>query len=233
MYSTDGTDLKSSNVCDSISPRKVSRWRGIQRRLAKKVICQDCFVKPPRLVGGIDVAYQRQRAYAAAAVIDYDTLEVVGSATVESTIENPYIPSFLAFRELKPMVNTVKRLEVVPDIFLVDAQGIAHPERCGCASHLGVVLDIPTIGVAKSLLIGEVSNPDNRQTRYLRERGEIIGASIVSGASCKPIFVSIGHKISLDSAIEIVRRTARGNRLPEPLRLAHSLANMARARDSQ
>jgi deoxyribonuclease V len=188
---------------------------------------------PPRLVGGIDVAYHGDAAYAAVVVLDYKTLGIVESATAKSTVENSYIPSFLAFRELKPMIKSIRRLRIAPDVLLVDAQGIAHPERCGAASHLGVVLDIPTIGVAKSLLIGEVSDLNKGGIGYLKDKEELIGASVVSQLGCKPIYVSIGHKVSLDSAIEIVRATTKENRLPEPLRLAHILSNLTRAKDSR
>jgi deoxyribonuclease V len=193
----------------------------------------DSFIMPPRLVGGIDVAYHGEIAYATVVVLDYETLEMVESANAELVVKNSYIPSFLAFRELKPMIKSIRKLKIAANVFLVDAQGIAHPERCGLASHLGVVLDIPTIGVAKSLLIGEVSDLDEGGLGYLKDKEELIGASIVSRVGCKPIYVSIGHKVSLDSAIEIVRATTKRNRIPEPLRLAHVLANLARAKASK
>jgi deoxyribonuclease V len=162
-------------------------------------------------------------------VLNYETLEVVESATAKSTVENPYIPSFLAFRELKPLTKAIRLLKMKPDVFLVNAHGIAHPERCGCASHLGVALDVPTIGVARTALIGEVSNLDDRGIGYLKDGEEVIGAAIVSKSRYKPIFVSVGHKVSLNSAIEIVRKTTRENRFPEPLRLAHESSNLIRA----
>jgi deoxyribonuclease V len=193
----------------------------------------DCFIVPPRLVGGIDVAYRGNVAYATVVVLDYKTLGMVESATVKSTVENPYIPSFLAFRELRPMIKSIRKLRTIPDVLLVDAQGIAHPERCGSASHLGVALDIPTIGVAKSLLIGKVSELNKGGIGYLKDKEELIGASIVSQLGCKPIYVSIGHKVSLDSAIETVLATTKENRIPEPLRLAHILSNLAGAKDSR
>ena len=234
MYSAGRIDLHSGKTGDSINQLKISRWRAIQRELAQRVLRIDCFVMPPRLVGGVDVAYHGHTAYATAVVLDYETLEMVESTTAESTVENSYIPSFLAFRELKPMIKSIRKLRIAPDILLVDAQGIAHPERCGSASHLGVVLDIPTIGVAKSLLIGEVSDLRKGVIGYLKDKEELIGASIVSRVGSKPVYVSIGHKVSLDSAIKIVGATTKeGNRIPEPLRLAHILANLARSKASK
>lgn len=229
MFSTGRIDFSSGNISDSFSPLKISRWRAVQRKLAQKVIRRDCFSKPPKYVAGIDVAYQGETAFGAVVVLDYKTLEIVESTTAESMVENPYIPSFLAFRELKPMTNAIKRLKKRPDVFLVNAHGIAHPERCGCASHLGVVLDVPTIGVAKAVLIGEVSDLDDRGIGYLKDRGEIIGAAMVSKIGCKPIYVSVGHKVSFGSAIAIVSRTTRENRIPEPLRFAHRLSNSVKA----
>jgi deoxyribonuclease V len=180
-------------------------------------------------VAGVDVTYHMDRAFSAVVVMHYETLELVESATAMSIVEIPYISSFLAFRELRPMMQAVGKLREKPDVFLVDAHGIAHPERCGCASHFGVVLDVPTIGVGKSLLIGEVSDFDDKGVGYIKDREEIVGAAMVSKAGCKPIVISIGHKVSLNSAIEIVGKTTRNNRIPEPLRLAHRLSHMVRA----
>jgi deoxyribonuclease V len=201
--------------------------------LAQKVARDDRFVKPPKYVAGVDVAYRSNRAFSAVAVLSYETLRLVDSATAVSIVEIPYIPSFLAFRELNPMIEAVKRLTVRPNVFLVDAHGIAHPERCGCASHFGVVLDVPTIGVAKSILIGEVLDLDDMGIGYLKDREEIIGASVVSKIGCKPILVSIGHKVSLNSAIEIASKMTKDNRIPEPLRIAHELSNEIRKEASQ
>jgi deoxyribonuclease V len=228
LFSSPGTDLKSDSIGDSFIQSKIRSWLSIQRTLAKKVVHEDCFVKPPKYVAGVDVAYHMNRAFSAVAVLSYETFELVESATARSIVEIPYVPSFLAFRELKPMIDVLKRLRTKPDVFLVDAHGIAHPERCGCASHFGVVLDVPTIGVAKSVLIGEVSEFDDKGIGYLKDGEEIIGASIMSKVGCKPILVSIGHKVTLNSAIEIVSKMTRDNRIPEPLRIAHKLSNQIR-----
>jgi deoxyribonuclease V len=225
MNQTGRRNLKPNTSNGSISQWKMSRWRAVQRKLAQRVIRQDSFSKPLKLVAGIDVAYNQERAFSATVVMRYETLEIVESEATKSTVENPYIPSFLAFRELKPMTKAIKRLKTKPDVFLVNAHGIAHPERCGCASHLGVVLDVPTIGVASTVLHGEVSDQDKIGTRYLKDEEEIIGAVIAPKVGGKPVYVSIGHRVSLDSAIEIIYKSTKGNRMPEPLRLAHRLSN--------
>jgi deoxyribonuclease V len=223
--------LRPNSSNDSISQCKISHWRAVQRKLAERVIRQDSFSKPLKLVAGIDVAYNQERAFSATVVMRYETLEVMESETAKSTVETPYIPSFLAFRELSPMKKAIKKLKIKPDVFLVNAHGIAHPERCGCASHLGIVLDVPTIGVAGSVLHGEVLDQDRTGTRYLKDGEEIIGAVIASKVGEKPIYVSIGHRVSLDSAIEIIHKTTKENRMPEPLRRAHELSNETRIAD--
>jgi deoxyribonuclease V len=213
-----------------LSHQKTAGWRIIQRNLAKKVIREDSFNMPPRLVAGVDVAYTKDKAYAAAVVLDYETLELVEERASKSTVKIPYIPSFLAFRELKPLIRVIKKLREKPEIFLVNAHGIAHPEKCGCASHLGVTLDIPTIGIAKQALYGDIVDSENQDIKYLKD-GEVIGAALVTEISRKPIYISIGHRISLESAIGIVRKTTR-IQMPEPLRLAHELSNETKRKSS-
>jgi deoxyribonuclease V len=130
------------------------------------------------------------------------------------------------------LVRVIRKLKERVDVILVNAHGVAHPEKCGCASHLGVTLDIPTIGVAGKVLCGTVSESDYGKIKYLKEGVEVIGAQLITQVGSKPIYVSVGHKVGLISAIEIVRRTVKENRMPEPLRLAHELSNEMRKRYS-
>jgi deoxyribonuclease V len=210
------------------SQHRIDGWRTVQRELAKKVIRRDSFTSPPKLVAGVDVAYREDRAFSAAAVLNYETLQLVEAQVAISIVKVPYVASFFAFREVEPLIKVIRMLKKRADIFLVNAHGVAHPERCGSASHLGVVLDIPTIGVASRALCGKVSESEDGEIRYLRDRDEVIGAALYVNPRMRPVYVSIGHKVSFESAIEIVLRTVRENRMPEPLRIAHSLSNEAR-----
>nr|MDO8098055.1 endonuclease V [Candidatus Njordarchaeota archaeon] len=211
-----------------MSQYDTSKWRAIQRELATKVIEKDCFNKPPKLIAGLDTAYSGDEAFSAIVVLDYETLETLETKTAQCTVEVPYIPTFLSFREAEPITKAIGKLSKATDVFLVHAHGVAHPQRCGFASHLGVTLDIPVIGVANELLYGKISDSGSGETRYLKDAEEIIGAALLSGAGFKPIYVSVGHKVSLESAIEIVKKTTKGSRLPEPLRLAHVASNEAK-----
>jgi deoxyribonuclease V len=210
------------------SQYRIDGWRTVQRKLTKKVIRRDSFCSPPKLIAGVDVAYHEDRAFSAAAVLNYETLQLVEAQVAISVVKVPYVASFFAFREVEPLIKVIRMLKERVDIFLVNAHGIAHPERCGVASHLGVVLDIPTIGVASRALCGKVSESEHGEIRYLRDRDEVIGAVLYVNPRTRPVYVSIGHKVSLESAIEIVLRTVRENRMPEPLRIAHSLSNEAK-----
>jgi deoxyribonuclease V len=211
-----------------LSQRRIDRWRKDQKRIAKDVIWSDAFDYPPKLIAGLDVAYKENRAFGAAAVLDYETLKAVEVQTARATVKVPYVASFFAFREVKPLVRVIKKLKKKADIYLVNAHGVAHPMRCGCASHLGVLLGIPTIGVASTPICGTVSESGNMGIRYLSDQGEIIGAVLHTKPTARPICVSTGHRVGLDSAIEIITRTVRENRMPEPLRIAHIHATMAK-----
>lgn len=180
-----------------------------------------------RTVGGVDVHYAGNMGIGATTVVDYESLELLKTQVATCEVQLPYIPTLLSFRELPPAVATVKKLKLKPDVFLVDAQGLAHPFRCGFASHLGLALGKPTVGAAKSKLIGTEVEKDSRT--LLVDRGEVIGEAVTTKPGAKPIYVSIGHMVSLETAVEIVRHCAK-TRIPEPLRQAHNLATKQRIR---
>jgi deoxyribonuclease V len=212
------------NALVTPSQEQMNRWRAIQRRLAKKVIQRDSFRKPPILVAGLDVAYHKDEAFSAAAVLNYRSLELVEGEIDRSLVRIPYVSSYLAFREVPPLTRVIFKLRRKVDAFLVNAHGVAHPARCGCASHLGVMLDIPTIGVARRTLCGTIPESEKGQTIYLKDGNDVIGAALTTSDGCRPIYVSVGHRVSLSSAIEIVQRTLRDG-MPEPIRIAHKLSN--------
>ncbi len=199
----------------------VKRARRLQSRLAKQVITSDELPDHLNHVAGVDVAYINGRAIGSAVVLDYASLSLVEAQVAGIKTDFPYIPTLLSFREIKPARAAIKKLKTRPDVFLVDAQGIAHPYRLGFASHLGLLLDEPTIGVAKSLLCGIVEPTDEKGWLPITDKGEVIGAELRRNKTERPIYVSIGHKVSLKRAIEVVKRCTKATRIPEPIRLAH------------
>jgi deoxyribonuclease V len=158
--------------------------------------------------------------------LDYESLELLEAETAEQKAKFPYAPTLLSFRELPVAIACIKKLKLQPDIFLVDAHGIAHPSRCGFASHLGLVLNKPTVGVAKNRLFGEPKQMGKEV--FLVDDGEVIGAEVCTRKDAKPVYVSIGHMVSLKTATRIVKHCARSSRIPEPILQAHRLASEKR-----
>jgi deoxyribonuclease V len=190
--------------------------------LSKKIIPENRLPEKIRLIAGVDVAYDGETAIGAVAVLGYESLELLERQTATCSVKMPYIPTLLSFREIPAAVACIKKLKRQPDVFLVDGQGIAHPYRCGFASHLGLAISKPAVGVAKSRLIGEPVNG------YLVENGQIIGAVVTTKEGSKPVYVSIGNLISLETAVKIVKHCVRGSRVPEPLLQAHRIATAER-----
>lgn len=186
------------------------------------------------LVAGADVSYNRFSPTFYAAVVllrrrDWAVVEVA-SAVAESTF--PYVPGLLSFREAPVLLQALARLKGRPDVVMVDGQGIAHPRRLGIASHLGLWLNVPTVGCAKSRLTGTHDDPGPAAgaTAPLTDRGDVIGRAVRTKVRTKPLYVSPGHRIDLDSAVKLVLDACRGYRLPEPTRQAHLHVNEVRRR---
>ena len=199
----------------------------IQACLAKKVSMAN-EVNEPRFIGGVDISVRRtgDMATGAVVVLSYPELELVEAQMVTGRTEMPYVPGLLSFRESPLILSACEKLTVIPDLVMVDGQGIAHPRRIGLASHLGLFLDIPTIGCAKSRLCGSHDEPvvDAGSYTEVLDRGEVIGAALRTKHGTKPLYVSIGHKVDLPNAIYWVMQCCRGYRMPEPTRLAHLAA---------
>ena len=205
----------------------------LQGRIAKRVVKEDRF-KKLETIAGCDISFARGNfAFAACAVLDYKTLEMLKQNVIGVRLHFPYIPTFLAFRELEGMFKAVEGLQA--DVYMVGAQGLAHPRRAGLACHLGVALNKPVLGVAKSRLCGEAPMPPKRKGAYtmLKDGGETLGAVLRTQLGVKPVYVSIGHKLSLKTAIKITLDTTRAHRLPEPLRAAHELATKTMRKSCQ
>lgn len=187
-------------------------------------------------IAGVDISVNKALGTATGAVVvlTYPRLELVEVKLTEGKPEFPYVPGLLSFREAPLMLAACQKLDVAPDLLLVDGQGIAHPRRLGIASHLGLLLGKPTIGCAKSRLCGECEVPGDEFGDYaeLVDGDEVIGAVLRTKPGVKPVYVSIGHQIDLQGAINWVLRCCRGYRLPEPARLAHLAAggNLQKAR---
>jgi deoxyribonuclease V len=202
----------------------VPRAREIQNTLADQVIQRDCLERLS-LIAGVDVSVERSgQAVAAAVILSYPDLEVVEKAVLRDKVTFPYVPGYLSFREVPITLNVLEMLTHRPDLVMVDGQGRAHPRHCGLASHLGLCLDLPTIGCAKSHLCGRYEEPRETAGSYssmLDDLDETIGAVVRTRGHVKPLFISVGHKITLASAIKWVLLCCRGVRLPEPTRKAH------------
>ncbi len=203
----------------------VKKAHNTQVCISKKLILEDRLPQKIRTVGGVDVSYVGNVGIGAITVLDYESLELLEAQVATCEVKMPYIPTLLSFRELPPAMAAIKKLKIQPDVFLVDAQGLAHPYRCGFASHLGLALGKPTVGAAKSRLIGTPVEKDGRT--LLVDKGEVIGEVVTTKPGAKPIYVSIGHMVSLETAVKIVKHCSRG-RIPEPLLQAHNLATKHR-----
>lgn len=199
----------------------------IQKRLVAEV-SRTGNITSLRLIAGVDISVDRwaKTGTGAVVVLNYPGLEVVEVKVVTDSIGFPYIPGLLSFRESPLVLAACARLTVAPDLVMVDGQGIAHPRRMGLASHLGLCLDVPSIGCAKSRLCGSHAEPGDTAGSYaeLLDDNEVIGAVLRTRAGVNPVYVSIGHKVDLESAIHWVLACCRGYRLPEPTRLAHQAA---------
>lgn len=199
----------------------------IQLELAGWVLQED-FGGPVRYIAGTDISVSRETGIARAAIVvlRYPDLRLVEIQSAERPADFPYVPGLLSFREAPAIIEAGEKLAQTPDLILVDGQGLAHPRRFGIACHLGLLWDKPTIGCAKSRLSG-LHGPVGAKagaTAELVEAGEIIGAAVRTRDNVKPLYVSVGHRITLDAAIRWVLNCCRGYRLPEPARLAHLAA---------
>ncbi|USI73063.1 endonuclease V [Sphingomonas morindae] len=211
-----------------LNPATLTQATAIQRAIAARVEMVDRFPAAPSLAGAdTSMRWRDSRGPIHAAIAP-----LAGAAATATIVPPfPYVPGYLGFREAPALLAAWARLAEKPDLLIVDGQGRAHPRRCGIASHIGVLLDWPTIGVAKSLLCGQVEGVLGEAagaTAPLVDRGELIGLALRSRARAKPIFVSIGHRVSLESALALIRSVGEGRRQPLPIRRAHDAANAAR-----
>lgn len=209
-------------------PQDAPSCRRVQYALAERVDTRDA-VGTVHTLGGVDIGFEDggRITRAAAVVLDAATLEVRESALARVPTRLPYIPGLLSFREIPGALAALEQLSALPDLILVDGHGIAHPRRLGVATHLGLVTGLPTIGVAKKRLTGRHDPVPEARGDWvpLVDKGETIGAVLRSRAAVKPIFISSGHRVSLDSALAWTLASLTRYRLPEPTRAADKLAS--------
>lgn len=201
----------------------------IQEKLRSEIITTDKIQLPVKYVAGVDMGFEADGTIsrAAVAVLSFPSLELQETAIARRPTSFPYIPGFLSFREVPAVLDALEKIKITPDIILCDGQGIAHPRRFGIACHLGLIVDIPTIGVAKSLLVGkhqEVSE-ERGSWQLLIDKGETIGAVLRTRTRTKPLYISSGHRVSLPTAIDYVLQCTPKYRLPETTRIADKLAS--------
>ncbi|MFN2186468.1 MAG: deoxyribonuclease V [Anaerolineae bacterium] len=204
--------------------------KALQLELAERVITETTFdPSEVQTVAGVDVSIRKGVARAAVVVLKLTDLKPVDCAVSEAPATFPYIPGLLTFREGPIVLRALERLTIWPDLLIFDGQGIAHPQRIGLAAHMGVILDHPSIGCAKSRLTGSHAEPGDEVGDWepLTDDREVIGAVVRSRAGVKPLYVSIGHRVNLTTAIDLVLQCTRGYRLPETTRYAHRVAGGA------
>lgn len=222
-------------MSDRLTPKNASDAIRLQKEMASEVIIHDAFSLPIRHIGGVDVSNTlfdpKKMIYGAVTVFSYPNLELVETASKAQKETFPYITGLLGFREAPVIIDIWNSLTLRPDILLVDGQGISHPRGLGIATHLGILLDIPTIGVAKSILVGEPAGVLHEEAGSyvpLVWKNKQIGIVLRTKKGCNPLIISIGHRICLETALHLVQSCIRGYRLPEPTRQAHLCANQCR-----
>ncbi|AFG34883.1 deoxyinosine 3'endonuclease (endonuclease V) [Fervidobacterium pennivorans DSM 9078] len=210
------------DISNFLYPKTLEEAERIQKEFLKKLVLVPLDFSKVSLIAGVDVSYVDDQALGIVVVINknFEIIEVVHERL---KVTFPYIPGFLAFREAPVILKCFEKLKNTPDVILFDGQGIAHPRRLGIASHVGILLNIPTIGVAKTILYGKCEKPSfvGQATELKDRNGEVIGFCYLSKKNTKPIVISPGYKTDLESSLHIVKSLLNGFKLPEPVRLAH------------
>lgn len=208
-------------------PRDIRGAKALQESLRERVRIEP-LKRPPKLIAGADAAFSGDIVIAVVSVFIFPDLRHVEDAVIRVRSSFPYVPGFLGFREGPAILRAFDRLKNKPDLILFDGQGIAHPRGIGIASHIGVLLNIPTIGCAKSRLVGEYDEPGSKKGNwtYLYHDGKGIGAALRTRDNVRPLFVSPGHMIDIKSSVEIVMHCISRYRIPEPLRRADHLSRL-------
>jgi deoxyribonuclease V len=217
-------------IGDLIWPETVALARAMQERQQSALRIGPLRTEPA-CIAGVDAAFDGPHVYAAACLYRYPEMSLLEQATAALRSGFPYVAGYLLFREGPALIQAVRRLQTAPDLILVDGHGIAHPRGIGSASHLGLLLDIPTIGCAKTRLVGEYENPGQQKGSWsrLRYEGRLVGAVLRTRDRVRPVFVSPGHDIDIETAVRITLGCSGRYRIPEPLRCADLLSKRMKA----
>ncbi|MGP3666837.1 MAG: endonuclease V [Candidatus Bathyarchaeota archaeon] len=217
--------MKNLTVDKSTIPEwfNIFKARKIQQEFAKKVIIKELSLKNVKTICGFDVAYKGENAYASAVVLNFKDLSMLELSVLKLPVKFPYIPTLLSFREAPLIFKVFSVLKTKPDVLMVEGHGLAHPYGCGLATHVGVVLRLPTIGVAKKLLCGFEGKFVDGKAKIMYD-GKVVGYAVKVKGEDKPIYVSVGNMLTFEDALKITCKCLKGSRLPEPLRLAHIYA---------
>lgn len=226
-----------------MSPQVLQNWNltpkeavAEQQRL-RSLVRIEPLARAVQTIAGADISFNKfsETVYAGIVVLDLNSLQIVETAGVRGQTKFPYVPGLLSFRETPSLLEAWAQLKTKPDVLMLDGQGLAHPRRCGIACHVGVLLDLPTIGCAKSILVGkhgELSGEAGSQSPLV-DRGEQVGVALRTKKNVAPVYVSAGHLIDLPAAVELVLRSTSKYRQPEPTRQAHLLVNRLRVAGGQ
>lgn len=213
-------------------PKSVAEAREIQDSLRLKLKITNDFGKL-NTIAGVDVGYDKALSLAHASVVlmSYPELQVISQVQAFVPANFPYVPGYLSFREIPAILAALAKLPYMPSLFMADGQGIAHPRRMGIAAHLGLFLDVPSLGVAKSCLVGQYAmpGPEKSEASMLVDKGECIGVVLRSKERCKPLFISPGHKVDIETSVAITTNCLTRYRLPEPTRLADKFSKVKKA----
>ncbi len=209
---------------------KIDKLIKIQNKLAKKIVLKPFKLPEKYYLAAFDISFIGNEGYGVCVIVN-EKMSIVERLTTKKTVSFPYIPTFLAFREIPILVELYKKIKFKPELILVDGNGTIHPRRCGIAVHFGIITKKPTIGVAKSHLYGKYKEPQNKRFSYSQvydEDNNAIGVAIRTKENSKPIFVSPGNMIDINSAVDVLKKLTLQYRIPQPLRLAHIEANRYR-----
>lgn len=222
--------FRFSDTIDALAadwPGDAAAAMAVQQALRAQIRLEP-LAEPPKIIAGVDVSYDLASNLTRAFIVlvDFPSLKMLASVRAELPTRFPYIPGFLSFREIPAILEALRLLPQKPDLLMVDGQGVAHPRRMGIAAHLGVLLDMPSIGIAKSRLVGSYAEPENEKGAFtpLYHKDERIGVVLRSKRNTRPLFISPGHRVDFDGALALAIQCLTTYRLPEPTRLADKLS---------
>ena len=210
-------------VPDFHIPSTLEEAEKIQKEVKEKIVLSPLSIDKIEYIAGGDAIYREGRSYSCIVLFTYPEMEIKEIRFGEERVKFPYAPGYFSFREIPPLLIALKKISRKPDVLVLDAHGIAHPKRCGLASHLGVLLGMPTVGCAKNLLVGDYPSLPMKEGSwvYLKKGKEVLGIVLRSRENTSPIFISPGHLTDVESALQIILKTLKGYRIPEIIRLPH------------